>query len=218
MPAPAATISTARRRPAAGEWREGIERLVSRLARRAGACAACALSRRGRRLQRRRRPHQSIPARPRSCAHCLRPQDRLIACELEPNAAAALARYLARRPPRQGARDRRLDRAQRLCAAEGAARPRADRSAVRGGRRFRAPWPGARGRASQMGRPASICCGIRSRSARGPDALARRLRRRGIAKDPARRTESRAARAPTIASAAAGSIVVNPPWTLARRA
>ena len=35
-----------------------------------------------------------IPARRRSCARLLRAQDRLTACELEPNAAAALARRL----------------------------------------------------------------------------------------------------------------------------
>ena len=106
----------------------------------------------------------SIPARRRSSQALLRPQDRLIACELEPRAAAALAHALARRQPRQGDRDRRLDRAQRLRAAEGTARPRADRSAVRAaGRIFPARPQGLRPRIAN-GRPAVTCSGIRSRT------------------------------------------------------
>ena len=57
---------------------------------------------------------------------------------------------LRRRRARQGDRDRRLDRAQRLCAAGGAARPRADRSAVRAAGRIRPAGAGARGGAPQM--------------------------------------------------------------------
>ena len=144
---------------------------------------------------------RSIPDRPRWCAHWLRPQDRLIACELEPAAARALAAAHARRQPRQGGHDRRLDGAQRLCAAEGAARPRADRSAVRAAGRVRPARQGARRRPIANGRPASTCSGIRSRmrarrtrsraASRG-SALPRILRAeltRGAARDraPARR-------------------------------
>ena len=172
-----------------GEWREGIggssPRSIGAQAREllAPYLDAVAAFNGGGELK-------SIPARPRSCAHWLRPQDRLIACELEPNAAAALARHL------RG--DRRvkavaIDGWTALNAyvpPQGAARPGADRSAVRGAGRVRAPWPGARSRAPQMGRPASMCSGIRSRTRARPDALARRLRRLGIAKDPARRTHA----------------------------
>ena len=108
----------------------------------------------------------TYPGSPALVHALLRPQDRLIACELEPHAAAALARHLARRPPQQGDRDRRLDRAQRLCAAEGAARPGADRSAVRAAGRI---CRGSRRRSKRRtanGRPASICCGTRSRTRR----------------------------------------------------
>ena len=134
-----------------GEWREGIGRLLDRSPLgAAGARAACALSRCGRRLNGAGRL-ATYPGSPALVRAFLRAQDRLIACELEPNAAAALARNLARRPPQQGGRDRRLDRAQRLCAAEGAARARPHRSAVRGCRRFSAARAGARSRAPQMG-------------------------------------------------------------------
>ena len=150
MPAPAATISTVRRRRAASNGAtassgssppRSASRRVALLAPYLDAVAAFngpgGLT--------------SYPGSPALVRAFLRPQDRLIACELEPNAAVALARYLAGDRAQQGARDRRLDRASRLCAAEGAARPRADRSAVRARRRFRAPWPGARRCATQMG-------------------------------------------------------------------
>ena len=62
----------------------------------AGARAAQALSRRGRGAQRCRRGSPTYPGSPALARALLRPQDRLIACELEPKAAAALARNLAR--------------------------------------------------------------------------------------------------------------------------
>ena len=92
----------------------------------------------------------AYPGSPALAQSLLRSQDRLVACELEPQAAAALSRELARRRPRQGDRDRRLDRADRLRAAEGAARPGADRSAVRAARRIFPAGAGARRRAPQM--------------------------------------------------------------------
>ncbi len=92
----------------------------------------------------------TYPGSPALAQALLRPQDRLIACELEPQAAAALEHALARRRARQGDRDRRLDRAHRLRAAEGAARRGADRSAVRAAGRIRPPGAGACGGAPQM--------------------------------------------------------------------
>ena len=93
---------------------------------------------------------RTYPGSPLIAQHLLRPQDRLIACELEPRAAACARRGVARRRPRQGAGDRRLDRARRLCAAQGAPRPCPGRSAVRGRGRFHAPVRRARGRPPQM--------------------------------------------------------------------
>ena len=65
-----------------------------RLDRRAGARAARALSRRVAAFN---GPGDltTYPGSPALVRALLRPQDRLLACELEPNAAAALARYLA---------------------------------------------------------------------------------------------------------------------------
>ena len=70
------------------------------------------------------------------------------------------------RPARQSDRDRRLDRAQRLCAAAGAARSGADRPAVRGRRRVLAACAGAWKPRIANGRPASSCSGTRSRDGR----------------------------------------------------
>jgi 23S rRNA (adenine2030-N6)-methyltransferase len=78
-----------------GEWRDGIGRLLDAaigeearalLAPYLDAVAAC---NGGGRLS-------TYPGSPALVRALLRPQDRLIACELEPVAAAALARYLAR--------------------------------------------------------------------------------------------------------------------------
>src|SRR5262249_11042509 len=77
-----------------GEWREGIDRLVpapiaarerALLAPHLGAVAA---GNGGGRLT-------TYPGSPALARAFLRAQDRLVACELEPNAAAALARNLA---------------------------------------------------------------------------------------------------------------------------
>ena len=94
------------------EWRDGIDRLRRAELGGAGPRAARALSRCGRGASIPAAGSPPIPARRRSAQALLRRQDRLIACELEPQAAAALERELARRRPRQGDRDRRLDRAR----------------------------------------------------------------------------------------------------------
>jgi 23S rRNA (adenine2030-N6)-methyltransferase len=91
-----------------GEWRDGIGRLAgASLAATVGAAAgaaeliapylaAC-------RDAEGRAPAQRLyPGSPVVTARLLRPQDRLIACELEPVAAAALARHLRSKAP-QGA-------------------------------------------------------------------------------------------------------------------
>ena len=94
MRAPASTISPGPRRRAAGEWRDGIGRLVTRLDRRAARAllapyldAVAAFNGAG--------GLTSYPGSPALVRALLRPQDRLVACELEPNAARALARHLA---------------------------------------------------------------------------------------------------------------------------
>src|SRR5215813_3092277 len=76
-----------------GEWRDGIDRLVrAPIAARARALiapyldAVAACNGAG--------GLTAYPGAPALVRAFLRPQDRLVACELEPNAAAALARYL----------------------------------------------------------------------------------------------------------------------------
>ena len=213
MPAPAATISPARRRPAAANGATASAgssppRSPSRRARCSRPISTPSRAQSGRRARHLSRLAALVRA-------LLRPQDRLIACELEPSAARALARNLARRPPRQGDRDRRLDRAHRLCAAEGAARPGADRSAVRGAGRICRGLAEALAAAHRKWRPASICCGTRSRSARRRTRWRAALRRSGHRQNPACRTQSSPPPRADTGLRGSGLIVVNPPWTLA---
>ena len=112
-----------------GEWRDGIARLAAAslraparalLAPYLDAVAAC-------------NPAGQLtiyPGSPWLACALLRAQDRLIACELEPRAAAGLARHLAGDRRCKGADHRRLDCSQRLRAPEGAARPGAHRSGL----------------------------------------------------------------------------------------
>ena len=94
MPAPGSTISPARRRAAAANGSGGIRPAVDRADRATPARALLApyldivdgLNTSGRLV--------SYPGSPAIVPALLRSQDRLIACETEPNAAAALARHL----------------------------------------------------------------------------------------------------------------------------
>ncbi len=80
-----------------GEWREGIARLMAAsLAEPAEKLLAPYLEVIGALNERDRL--SSYPGSPAIARAFLRPQDRLIACELEPHAAAALKRNLARDP------------------------------------------------------------------------------------------------------------------------
>lgn len=194
-----------------GEWREGIGRLVTAeigtqaralLAPYLDAVAAC---NGGGRLT-------AYPGSPALVRALLRPQDRLIACELEPKAGAALAHNL-RGDPRCKAlaidgwtalnafvppKERRglvvidppfedADDFQRLAHGLESAHRK---------------WPGG---------TYLLWYPIKERSA--PDALARRLRRSGIGK--VLRAELRVAEpAESGPLGACGLIIVNPPWTL----
>ena len=201
------------------EWRDGIGRL-RRPRRSASRRVRCS-----RPISTRSPPstpgggltsYPGSPALVRSVAAPAGPADRLRARAARGGGAR---RASGRRPARQGDRDRRLDRAHRLCAAEGAARPRADRSAVRAaGRISRAlarrstaahrKWPtgiyllwypikdAARGRKPSR----AACRGSASRKILRVELIL-----------PTRR-------APTSGLRGSGLIVVNPPWTLARRA
>jgi 23S rRNA (adenine2030-N6)-methyltransferase len=195
-----------------GEWRDGIGRLLGAaigeeartlLAPYLDAVSAC---NGGGGLA-------TYPGSPALVRALLRPQDRLIACELEPIAAAVLARYLAR------------DARCKAVAIDGWTAlnayvpPKERRGLVlvdppfeetgefarlaQGLEAAHRKWPGG---------TYLLWYPIKERDA--PDALARRLRRSGMAKIlrvelsvPVPRGSGRLG--------ACGLIVVNPPWTLA---
>jgi 23S rRNA (adenine2030-N6)-methyltransferase len=196
-----------------GEWREGIGRLVTAviaeearalIAPYLGAVAACNVG--AGRLA-------VYPGSPVLVRALLRPQDRLIACELEPNAAAALARNL-----RRDARSKAVA-IDGWTALNAYVPPKERRGVVlidppfedaadfqrlaHGLAAAHRKWPGG---------IYLLWYPIKEREA--PDALARRLRQSGVGK--ILRAELRVAvPAASTRLAACGLIVVNPPWTLA---
>jgi len=195
-----------------GEWRDGIGRLLGAaigeearalLAPYLDAVAAC---NGGARLS-------AYPGSPFLVRALLRPQDRLIACELEPVAAAALARNLAR------------DARCKAVAIDGWTAlnayvpPKERRGLVvvdppfeetsefarlaQGLETAHRKWPGG---------TYLLWYPIKERE--GPEALARRLRRSGMAKNLRAELSVPVPRGSTRLGAC-GLIVVNPPWTLA---
>ena len=193
------------------EWRDGIARLLAApidgaaralLAPYLDVVARPQCRRRARRLSGLARAGARLPAL----------QDRLIACELEPNAAAALTRNLGR--------DRRVKTIaiDGWIALKAYVPPPERRGVVLIDPPFEAaddfpPGAGARSRASQMGDrhlPALV-------SDQGPAGAGRAgaaLAALGDPESPARRGRLRAAREPE-RRGGCGLIVVNPPWTLA---
>src|SRR5262249_44958254 len=200
----------------AGEWRDGIARLFdARLtddtrALYARYLAAVAAANPGGGLRR-------YPGSPLIALGLMRPQDRLVACELEPGAAAALAAQLRRDAraragridgwmalnayaPLQGRRGGVLicpaHRDKHECARLAEALAAAQRKWATG--IFLLWYP------------------IKDRS--GPDRLAAALRRGGAAKAAPKilRAELAWAADPTSARlSGAGLVVINPPWRLA---
>jgi 23S rRNA (adenine2030-N6)-methyltransferase len=195
------------------EWREGIHRLFTTTV----AEPARALLARYLAIVAELNPSGRLSAYPGSPAivrALLRPQDRLIACELEPNAAAALGRYLA------GDRRAKALAIDGWTALNAYVPPKERRGLVlidppfeeeadfaRLARSLEAAhrkWPGG---------TYLLWYPIKERDA--PDTLARRLRRSGIAK--ILRAEFGVAAPPAPSRlGACGLIVVNPPWTLER--
>ncbi|HEY7664157.1 MAG TPA: 23S rRNA (adenine(2030)-N(6))-methyltransferase RlmJ [Xanthobacteraceae bacterium] len=196
-----------------GEWRDGIGRLVSApisdqaralLAPYLDAVAACNGAGGGLAI---------YPGSPALVRAFLRPQDRLIACELEPKAAGALARNLAGDPRCKAIA---IDGWTALNAyvppkerrglilidppfEEAADFPRLAQALAAAYRK----WAGG---------TYLLWYPIKERA--GPDALARRLRASAIAKI-LRAELSLALPAGETRLGACGLIVVNPPWTLA---
>jgi len=144
----------------------------------------------------------------------MRPQDRLIACELEPRSAASLKAALARRAARQSAGDRRLDALNAKCPPKERRGLVLIGSAVRGRRRLHAAAGGASRRAPQMAdRHLHAWYPIKEREAPGRAGAAARAAWR--AENPALRDRAWPARADA-GLIGSGLIAINPPFTLER--
>ena len=124
------------------EWRGGIGRLRRAELPAAGPRPARALSRCGCGLQSRRRRSPLYPGSPALAQTLLRPQDRLIACELEPQAAAALAPRSPATPAPRRSPSTAGPRSRPMCRRVERRGAGADRSAVRGAGRIRPPDEG----------------------------------------------------------------------------
>jgi 23S rRNA (adenine2030-N6)-methyltransferase len=193
-----------------GEWRDGIGRLVGApiaahalLAPYLDAVAACNATGR----------LTIYPGSSALASAFLRAQDRLIACELEANAAAALARNLA------GDRRAKAVAIDGWTALKAYVPPKERRGLILVDPAYEDPGDFARlgqGLAAAHRKWASgIFLGwypIKERTA--PDALARRLRNSGIPKILRAELSVATPREPT-RLAACGLVVINPPWTLA---
>jgi len=194
------------------EWREGIERLVAaplgepaRLLLAPYLDAIAAFNNPGSLI--------CYPGSPALVRAFLRAQDRLLACELEPNAAAALARYLA------GDRRSKALAIDGWTALHAYVPPKERRGLVLVDPSFEDAGDFARlGEALEAaqrkwaGGTYLLWYPVKERA--GPDALARRLRRSGIAKVLRVELSLGGTRADSRLGAC-GLIVVNPPWTLA---
>ncbi len=210
-----------------GEWREGIERLAHRPARRRGR------GRCSRPISMRSQPSTApagiavYPGSPTLIRSFLRPQDRMIACELEPSAAAALARRFA------GDRRSKAIAIDGWTALNAYVPPKERRGLVLIDPPFEDAGDFPRLACTLAAAHRKWATGIylawypiKEQSA--PDALARRLASSGIARilraelsvaafTVANRPASR--RPPSNDPGrleACGLIVINPPWTLAR--
>ena len=197
-----------------GEWRDGIGRLM-------GAQLSPDAARRCSRpiSMPSRQPIgggdlRRYPGSPLIALSLMRPQDRLVACELEPGAAAALAANL-RRDAR--ARAVAIDGWMALNAYVPPKERRgvvADRSALRGQERVRAPRRRARGGAAQMG-DRGLPALVPDQGPCRPRPSGGRARARSrIGKILRAELEWPPADEPGRLSGA-GLIVVNPPWRLA---
>ncbi len=212
MPAPAATIFWAAKRCARGEWQRRHRAAVwpcrcrgeaeTLLAPYLDTVAALQSGRRASRLS----------GSPLIAQNLLRSQDRLIACELEPRAAAALEARAARRP-----------RAKVLAidgwtAINAYVPPKERRGLVLIDPPFEdaadfTRLSGALRRRTANGRPASIMLWYPIKDARGARRLGAATAPAGRAENPALRNHAGPPRADA-GLVGSGLIVVNPPFTL----
>ena len=167
------------------EWRDGIGRLHRREARRRRFArllapyldAVAALNPAG--------GSRTYPGSPVLAQSLLRRQDRLIACELEPQAAAALQQTIcAATPAPRRSRSTAGPRSPPMCRRRSGAA--SCWSIRRSSSRANSPaWRRAWRRRTANGRPASTCSGTRSRTPAEVAAFIRNLARLGIAENVA---------------------------------
>ena len=194
------------------EWREGIERLVTAsIGEQARGLLAPYLDA----IAAFNGPGglTSYPGSPALVRAFLRPQDRLLACELEPNAAVALARYLA------GDRRSKALAIDGWTALHAYVPPKERRGLVLIDPSFEDAGDFARlGQALEAAQrkwaSGTYLLWYPIKERVGPDALARRLRRSGIGKVLRAELSLGGTRADNRLGAC-GLVVVNPPWTLA---
>jgi 23S rRNA (adenine2030-N6)-methyltransferase len=194
-----------------GEWRNGIGRLsgaplpAETAALVAPYLAAVRACNRGDELH--------YPGSPVVARHLLRPQDRLIACELEPRAAAALSRHL------RGTPSAKVTAIDGWIALNAYVPPRERRGLVIVDPPFEQPDEFVRladvVAAAYRKWPTGIYLlwyPIKDRG--GPDRLIRKLQRTGAEKC-LRAEFTVSTPRPDAGLSACGIVVVNPPWTLA---
>lgn len=195
-----------------GEWRDGIGRLVGAALDADAAdlvapyLAAVRACNQGDELR-------YYPGSPVLARHLLRPQDRLIACELEPRAAAALTRHL------RGAPAAKVTAIDGWIALNACVPPKERRGLVIVDPPFEQPDDFARLADSVTTACRKWATGVYLlwypvKDRDGPGRLIRRLRRAGIEKG-LRVEFSVAAPRPDAGLSACGMVIVNPPWKLA---
>ena len=141
-----------------GEWRDGIGRLLGPDAKPLPPPSPRCLRPISMRCARRTRAprSRSIPAARCLALRLMRARTGWSPTSCTPRSSAQLEAAIGARRPRQGDGARRLAGAQVAAAAQGAARRRADRPAVRGGARAASGWHGACGGTRSASPPASI--------------------------------------------------------------
>jgi 23S rRNA (adenine2030-N6)-methyltransferase len=203
-----------------GEWREGIGRLdAAALPPLAAELAAPYLA-----ALRAANPQQGLrryPGSPLIAHHLLRPQDRLLACEIEAGAAAALSRHLRAAAPDQAQRG---DRAKMLridgWVALNACVPATERRGlVFIDPPYEQPDDFVRSADAAVAAHRKWPTGIYLlwypiKSRDGPDCIAKALQRATVGK--ALRVELQvSAVQPEGGLSACGVVLINPPWKLA---
>jgi 23S rRNA (adenine2030-N6)-methyltransferase len=200
-----------------GEWRDGVGRLDGVvLPQPAAELAAPYLA-----ALRAANPHQGLrryPGSPLIAFHLLRPQDRLLVCEIEPRSATALARQLRAAAPDQARRGNRakLLRIDGWVALNACVPVKERRGLVFIDPPYECPDDFVRAADAAVAAYRKWPTGIYLlwypiKSRDGPECIAKALQRAALGKTM--RAELRVSNVP-LGMRACGVIVINPPWKL----